>query len=112
MHHLTLHITTKKSSNKFLYAVHDVLHKNNYGTVFWSVTEGKKTEMGLVVYKEKKARVKEDVGLVLEKMGVTDYTFVHPINPDRADLRFGSSRGFIRSAHEKRCNARERMVIE
>ena len=112
MHHLTLHITTTQNADKVFSAVHGVVRRNNYGTLFWSITEGEKTEMGLVVYKEKKARVKADVGLVLEKMGVTDYTFVHPINPDRADLPFGSSRGFIRSAHEKRCNARERMVIE
>lgn len=59
MHHLSLHITTTQNADKIFSAVHRVVCRSNYGTVFWSITEGEKTEMGLVVYKEKKARLKE-----------------------------------------------------
>lgn len=82
MHYFDLHITTTQNTDKIFSAVHRVVCRNDYGTVFWSITEGEKTEMGLVVYKEKKVRVKEDVGLVLEKMGVRDFCFVHPIKQE------------------------------
>lgn len=86
MHHLTLHTTTTQNSEKLFSAVSGLLRKNNYGTIFWSTTEGESTQMGLVVRKETKANTMQEIENHLLKNGINDFKFTHPIRRQVSSL--------------------------
>jgi hypothetical protein len=75
-HHLTFHITTTQNSDKIFSAVSRMLHKNDYGVIFWMCSEEGFIEMGLVVKQEMKQREIRASGTLisaLKGLGRPDY---------------------------------------
>lgn len=82
MHHLTLHITTTQNSNKIFSDVSRLLHKNDYGVIFWMTAEENKIDFGLVVKKETNQQVKEEIGFYLKQNGINDFGYSQPLKPE------------------------------
>lgn len=86
MHHLTLHITTFQNSENIFSAVHGVLYKNDYGVIFWMTGEQSRIDIGLVIKKETKQEVKEEINFYLLQNGIDDFGYSQPLNPQVNEL--------------------------